>query len=366
MVTSATEKSTRYNFSAGPAVLPAEVLAEASRGVAGLEELGGLSIIEISHRSKEFVAIMDEAMDRVRRLFQLDDDQKVMFLQGGASTQFYMIPFNLLPPGKKAAYVDTGSWAKKSWKEAVHFGEAECVASSSDRNYSYIPKDYAVPADAEYLHITTNNTIFGTQYHHKPEVNVPLVADMSSDIFCRPTRGSDYDLIYAGAQKNIGPAGTTLVVAREGMLGKTGRELPTMIDYRTHIDKGSMFNTPPVFAVYVCNLTLGWIEKNGGLEGMEAHNRNKAGKLYGEIDRNPMFAGTAATEDRSLMNATFVLSDAAAGREQEFLDLATGAGISGIKGHRSVGGFRASIYNSLREEAVDVLIDVMQEFEQRT
>lgn len=349
----------KHNFSAGPAILPQSVLLEASEAVKDLNG-SGLSLLEISHRSAAFQSVMDEAVDRVRQLFSLPDHYKVLFLQGGASSQFMMVPFNLLPMEGTAAYHNTGSWAKKAIKEAKLFGNVEVVGSSEDDNYSFIPKNTDIPKDASYLHITTNNTIYGTQYHSLPDTDVPIVADMSSDIFSRPVRIDRYGLIYAGAQKNLGPAGTTLVIVREDLLGKVERQIPTMLDYRTHISKGSMFNTPPVFPIYVSMLTLRWIEQQGGLEAVQQRNAQKAEKLYAEIDRNPLFQGTAAVEDRSRMNVTFTCTDP--GREKAFLDYATEHGAVGLKGHRSVGGFRASIYNAMDMDSIDMLCQCMQEF----
>ena len=352
----------KFNFFAGPAVLPHSVLEKASNAIKNFDNMG-LSLIEISHRSKQFVQVMDDAIQLVKDIYQLPDNYEVMFLQGGASSQFYMVPFNLLPDNGTACYLDTGSWANKAIKEAAMFGNVEVVGSSKDSNYNYIPKDYTLPDNASYFHITTNNTIYGTEIHELPKTDIPIVADMSSDIFCKEMDLTGVQLIYAGAQKNLGPAGTTLVIVDKNALGKTGRQIPTMIDYNTHINKGSMFNTPPVFAVYVCYLTLKWIMEQGGLKAVEIVNRRKAGKLYDEIDRNPLFKGTVKVEDRSLMNATFVLHHN--DNESAFMEMATAAGIMGIKGHRSVGGFRASIYNALEEEAVDVLVNVMQEFEKK-
>lgn len=359
----------KHNFFAGPAILPAEVLSEAAQAVHSFGDMG-LSLIEISHRSKEFVAVMDEAQQLTKDLLGLNDDFAVLFLQGGASLQFTMTAYNLMRPNGSAAYLETGSWAKKAVKEANIIGKGQVVASSADANYNYIPKTFSLPAEADYFHITTNNTIYGTEIRDvHPMISaakakgIPLVADMSSDIFCGPVPASEFGLIYAGAQKNLGPAGTTLVIVRKDILGKTGRTIPTMLDYQTHIDKESMFNTPPVFAVYTCLLTLRWIKKNGGLTAMQTRNDRKASLLYNEIDRNSLFTGTAATEDRSLMNATFVMSDT--DLEPAFLQACTAAGLLGVKGHRSVGGFRASIYNAMELDSVQVLVDVMQDFEKK-
>ncbi len=351
-----------HNFSAGPSILPQEVLQQASEALLNFDNLN-LSLIEISHRSKNFVAVMDEAVALVRELMQLPEGYSVVFLQGGASHQFIMLAQNLMKEGGYGAYTQTGTWAENAIKEAKHFGRVEVLGSSKDKNYSYIPKDYSIPTDADYFHCTSNNTIFGTQMHEFPNAPVPLICDMSSDIFSRKLDFSKFDLIYAGAQKNMGPAGTTLVVVKDEILGKTGRNIPTMMDYRTHISKESMFNTPPVFAIYVSMLTLKWLKNNGGLEWIEGINNQKASAIYNEIDRNPLFVGTAATEDRSKMNACFLLKDES--MEPEFDTMWKAAGISGLPGHRSVGGYRASIYNALPLESVQVLVEVMQEFEKK-
>jgi phosphoserine aminotransferase len=349
----------KHNFSAGPAILPQSVFQEASEAVKELNG-SGLSLLEISHRSADFQAIMDEAVARVQDLFALPEHYKVLFLQGGASSQFMMVPYNILPQSGTAAYHNTGSWAKKAIKEAKLFGNVEVIGSSEDRNYNFIPKDTVVPEGARYLHITTNNTIYGTQYHALPDTDVPIVADMSSDVFSRPVSIERYGIIYAGAQKNLGPAGTTMVIVREDLLGQVERQIPTMLDYRTHIAKGSMFNTPPVFPIYVSMLTLRWIEAQGGLKAVEQRNAEKANKLYAEIDRNPLFEGTAAVEDRSRMNVTFTCTDPE--REKAFLDFASEHGAVGLKGHRSVGGYRASIYNAMGMDSIDLLCQLMQEF----
>lgn len=358
-----------HNFYAGPAILPAEVLDKASRAVKDFDGTG-LSLVEISHRSKEFVAVMDRAQALVREIYALDDSFEVLFLQGGASTQFCMVPYNLLPTSGSAAYLETGSWAKKAVKEAKLFGNVDVVASSADKNFNYIPKDYEVTPNQSYLHITTNNTIYGTEIHdlngilnRAGDVEVPVVADMSSDIFAKPIDAHRFGMIYAGAQKNLGPAGTTLVIINKSLLGKADRQIPTMLDYRTHIEKESMFNTPPVFAVYTCMLTLEWIKEQGGLGEMAKRNKAKADLLYNEVDRNPLFTGTTAREDRSLMNATFVMTNA--DLEPDFQKACSDAGLVGIKGHRSVGGFRASLYNALPIESVEVLVGVMKDFEQK-
>lgn len=349
-----------HNFSAGPSILPEEVLSQASEAVKNFDNLN-LSLIEISHRSKNFVAVMDEATALVKKLLKLPEGYSVIFLQGGASMQFTMVAQNLLNAQHgKAAYLNTGVWSTKAIKEAQIFGEVDVLGSSQDKNFNYIPKGYTVPTDANYFHCTSNNTIFGTQMHAFPETKIPLVCDMSSDIFCRDMDYSKFDLIYAGAQKNMGPAGTTLVIVKDEILGNTGRTIPTMLDYRTHIKKESMFNTPPVFAVYVSMLTLRWLDKNGGLSWIEKRNRQKADMLYSEIDNNPMFTGAAAKEDRSLMNATFLLADES--KKEAFDAMWNEANINGLNGHRDVGGYRASIYNALPVESVDVLIDVMKTF----
>ena len=351
-----------HNFSAGPAILPQQAIDAA---IENLKNFRGtnLSLIEVSHRGKEFVAVMDEAVALVREVLGVSDEYEVLFLQGGASTQFCMIPYNLLDEGETAAYTETGTWAKNAIKEAKLFGNVNVVASSADKNFSYIPKGYTVPADAKYFHITSNNTIFGTQVHSFPKVNCLNICDMSSDIFSRPVDVNQFDLIYAGAQKNMGPAGTTLVIVKKSILGKVKRAIPTMLNYQTHIDGGSMFNTPPVFAVFVSMETLKWVKEMGGLTAMEARNRAKAELLYGEIDRNSLFEGTAATEDRSWMNVCFLAKNEELGAK--FMEMTKAANISGIKGHRSVGGFRASLYNALPIESVQALVDVMKEFEKQ-
>ncbi|MEM6722774.1 MAG: 3-phosphoserine/phosphohydroxythreonine transaminase [Bacteroidota bacterium] len=349
----------KHNFSAGPAILPQEVFEQASNAVLDLDGIG-LSILEISHRSPQFKAILEEARSLAADLFGLGDEFEVLYLTGGASSQFFMSALNLLPSNGKAGYVNTGAWSTKAIKEAKLYGTVEELASSKDQNFNYIPKGYDVPADSTYLHLTSNNTIFGTQFHDLPETNVPIVADMSSDIYSKPIDPSRYGLIYAGAQKNLGPAGTTLVMVRKNLLGKVDRDIPTMLDYNTHINKDSAFNTPPVYPIYCCLLSLRWIQKNGGVEAMAKHNESKAKIIYDAIDRNPLFTGTAAVEDRSLMNACFVADND--DNQAAFLELCTANGISGIKGHRSVGGFRASIYNAMSMESVQVLADLMDDF----
>jgi len=349
----------KHNFSAGPCILPQEVLKTASEAVLNFNNLN-LSLIEISHRSKDFVAVMDNAVALVKELLEVPVGYSVLFLQGGASTQFLMSAMNLLKTNGKAAYLNTGTWSDKAIKEAKKFGEVDVLASSKDKNYSYIPKDYVVGTGFDYLHFTSNNTIFGTQYQEFPKVsgNTLLVCDMSSDIFSRKIDTSKFDLIYAGAQKNMGPAGATLVIVKDEILNKTGRSIPTMLDYSTHIAKESMFNTPPVFPIYVSMLTLEWLKKNGGIEWVEEQNNAKAALLYNEIDTNPNFRGVAAIEDRSKINVTFVLTDVS--KQTAFDKLWNDAGINGLKGHRSVGGYRASIYNALPLKSVQVLVNIMQ------
>jgi len=345
-----------HNFSAGPSILPKTVMEQAAQAVKELDN-SGLSLIEISHRSKPFVAIMEEVCERALRLTGLEGKgYKALFLQGGASLQFLMTAYNLL--AKKAGYINTGTWSSKAIKEAKLLGEVIEIASSQDANFNHIPKNVSVPSDLDYLHITTNNTIFGTQFKEIPNGTVPLVADMSSDIFSRNFDYSKFDLFYAGAQKNMGPAGTTLVIVKEELLGKVSRSIPSMLDYKSHIKAESMFNTPPVFAVYTCLLTLRWIEEQGGLDAIGKLNAIKATHLYGEIDRNSKFIGFAAKEDRSEMNATFNLVDP--DLTAPFDALCQAAGISGLKGHRSVGGYRASMYNALSVESVQTLVDCMQ------
>jgi phosphoserine aminotransferase len=352
---------TKHNFYAGPSILPEytiEKTAEAVRDFAGT----GISIMSISHRSKEFVAVMDEAQSLFKKLLNIPDGYSVLFLGGGASTQFAMVPFNLF--NKKAAYLNTGAWAKKAIKEAKLFGEVDVVASSEDKNFNYIPKDYTIPEDADYFHITTNNTIYGTEIKHDIDSPVPLVADMSSDILSRPVDVSKYAIIYGGAQKNLAPAGVTFVIIRDDILGKVDRAIPTMLNYQTHIDKGSMFNTPPVLPVYAALQTLKWIDGHGGVEKMQQYNQEKAQLLYDEIDRNSLFKPTVENpEDRSLMNICFVMNEGHEDKEKAFLDFATARGMVGIKGHRSVGGFRASTYNALPYESVEALVQCMKDFE---
>ncbi|MCC2600588.1 3-phosphoserine/phosphohydroxythreonine transaminase [Sphingobacterium sp. FBM7-1] len=351
----------KHNFGAGPCILPNEVFQEASQAVIDFNNTG-LSILEISHRSKEFEQVIQEAEALLRELLDVPSDYSVLFLQGGASQQFAMIPMNLLPEGGKAAYLDTGVWATKAAKEASKIGQVEIVASSSDKNYTYIPKDFSVPSDATYFHYTSNNTIYGTEVFEKPQVNLPTVVDMSSDILSRVINVADYDIIYAGAQKNMGPAGVTLVIVKNAILGRTGRTLPTIFDYQAHAKAGSLFNTPPVFSIYVSMLNLRWLKEKGGISVIEQENIIKARTLYDEIERNPFFRGTANEEDRSRMNVTFVMDTPE--QEAAFLKLAQERGMVGIKGHRSVGGFRASIYNALGISSINALVDVMKEFEE--
>lgn len=349
----------KHNFSAGPSILPAPVMEKASAAVQELDGIG-LSLIEISHRSKEFVAIMDKAQALALSLTGLTDKgYQALFLQGGASTQFLMAAANLMK--SKAGYINTGAWSDKAIKEAKRYGEVVEIASSKEANFNYIPKDYTLPSDLDYLHITTNNTIFGTQFHELPQTDVPLIADMSSDIFSREFDYSAFDLLYAGAQKNMGPAGTTLVIVKESLLEKMNKDVPSMLSYGVHADKGSMFNTPPVFAVYTSMLTLEWLQEKGGISAIQQHNEAKAKLIYDEIDRNSAFEGFAAGEDRSFMNATFNLAEGVDGAA--FDELWNQANISGLKGHRSVGGYRASIYNALPLESAQKLVDVMQQFE---
>ena len=351
----------KHNFSAGPCILPQEVFEKASQAVLDFNGMG-LSILEISHRDKAFVTVMEEARALALELLGLTGKgYQAIFLQGGASMEFLRVPYNLLKVNGKAAYLDTGTWANNAIKEAKPFGETIVVASSKPDNYTYIPKEYSIPADADYFHCTSNNTIFGTQMKSFPETNVPIVCDMSSDIFSRTLDFSKFDLIYAGAQKNMGPAGTTLIVVKEEILGKTGRAIPNIMNYQQHIEKESMYNTPAVFAVYTSLLTLQWLKNLGGIAAIEKVNEAKAKLLYAEIDRNPLFRGTTVKEDRSNMNATFVLNDE--NHKELFDSMWKAAGISGITGHRSVGGYRASMYNALPIESVQALVDVMKELE---
>ncbi|MFT3826703.1 MAG: 3-phosphoserine/phosphohydroxythreonine transaminase [Chitinophagaceae bacterium] len=358
-------KSTIHNFNAGPSILPATVFEQASQAILNYNNTG-LSILKIGHRTDLFQAVMDEALSLSKELMQLDNDHEVVFLHGGASTQFFQVPMNLLDENEIAAYTDTGVWGAKAIKEAKLYGHVEVVCSSKEANYTYLPKQFIVPKTAKYLHITTNNTIYGTQWQDLSpfyETGVPLVADMSSDILSRSVDFNKYDLIYAGAQKNVGAAGVNLVVINKNILGKVNRKLPTMMDYRNHIENGSMLNTPPVFAVYVCMLTLRWLKEQGGVTAIEKINNQKADLLYSTIDANPVFKGTVAKEDRSKMNACFVMENQ--DLEKEFSALCKQHNMIGVKGHRSVGGFRVSMYNALPLSSVEVLTDLMKDFAQR-
>lgn len=350
----------KFNFNAGPSVLPRQVIEETAKAVLDLNGIG-LSVLEISHRSKDFQAVLDEAVALFKELLEIPEGYSVLFLGGGASMQFCMVPYNFME--KKAAYLNTGTWANKALKEAKNFGEAVEVASSKDKTYCYIPKNYVVPADADYFHITTNNTIYGTEIRKDIDCNIPLIADMSSDIFSRPVDVSKYTCIYGGAQKNLAPSGVTFVIVKNDALGKVSRTIPTMLDYRTHIDGGSMYNTPPVLPIYSAMLTLRWIKEQGGVKEMQRRAQERAELLYGEIDRNPLFRGTAVEEDRSLMNIDFVMAEDYKDLEQDFMAFAQSKGLVGIKGHRSIGGFRASCYNALPLEAVQTLVDCMKEFQ---
>ena len=350
----------KHNFSAGPSVLPREVIEETAKAVLDFNGIG-LSLLEISHRSKDFQAVIDEAEALFKELLNIPEGYSVLFLGGGASLEFCMVPYNFLE--KKAAYLNTGVWAKKALKEAKAFGEAVEVASSADANYTFIPKDYTIPADADYFHFTTNNTIYGTEIRKDLDSPVPMIADMSSDIFSRPVDVSKYVCIYGGAQKNLAPAGVTFVIVKNDALGKVSRYIPTMLNYQTHINDGSMFNTPPVLPIYTAMLTLRWIKSIGGVAAMERLVAEKADMLYAEIERNKMFMGTAVKEDRSRMNICFVMTPEYKEFEADFQKFATERGMVGLKGHRSVGGFRASCYNAITKESVQALIDCMQEFE---
>ena len=349
-----------HNFNAGPCVLPDQAIeksAEALRDFSGT----GMSVIEVSHRSKEWGEVMDECRALWKELLNIPDTHEVLFLGGGASMQFLYVAMNFLE--NKAGYLETGVWAKKALKEAQGLGNAFAVASSADKTYSYIPKGFEIPSDLDYFHITTNNTIYGTEIKHDMDCPVPLIADMSSDIMSRPVDVSRYALIYGGAQKNVGPAGVAFAIVRKDALGKVSRYIPTMLDYRVHVDKGSMFNTPPVFPIFVMKETLKWLKGIGGVEAIHKINEEKAALLYDEIDRNSLFIGTAAKEDRSIMNVCFVMAPGHESLQDEFLEFAKGKGMAGIKGHRSVGGFRASIYNACPVESVKALVECMQEFE---
>lgn len=348
-----------HNFNAGPSILPPSVFEKAAAAILNYNDTG-LSILEIGHRTPLFKSVMEEARNLVKELMQLDDDHEVLFLHGGASTQFMQVPMNLLNEKDTAAYTDTDVWGAKAIKEAKIFGNVDVVCSSKESNYIFIPKDFAVPNDAKYLHITTNNTIYGTQWKNVPRVSMPVIADMSSDILSRVLDFNSFDLIYAGAQKNVGAAGVNLVVVNKNILGKVKRTIPTIMDYRNHIKEGSMLNTPPVFAVFVCMLTLRWLKEQGGVGAIEKKNIEKAALLYNEIDNNPLFNGTVVKEDRSTMNVCFTMHDK--NLEERFLQFTTENGVYGIAGHRTTGGFRASLYNALPLSSVQVLVDVMKEF----
>lgn len=350
----------KHNFYAGPSILTPQTIQQTADAVINFADMG-LSLLEISHRSKQFQAVMDEAQALTKELLNLPDDYHVLFLGGGASLQFCMVPFNCL--NKKAAYINTGTWATNAIKEAKIFGEVDVIASSEDKNFTYIPKDFVIPSDVDYFHFTSNNTIYGTEIRHDFDSPVPVVCDMSSDIFSRVFDPTKYGIIYAGAQKNLAPSGVTIVIVKESMLGHVTREIPTMLDYRTHIKKGSMFNTPPVLPIYSALMTLRYYKEQGGVKEMERRDVEKAAILYDEIDRNKLFRGTVAEEDRSIMNVCFVMEPEYAELEKDFLDFATSKGMVGIKGHRSVGGFRASLYNALPIESVEALVDCMKEFE---
>ena len=351
----------KHNFNAGPSILPREVIEDTAKAILDFNG-SGLSLMEISHRAKDFQPVLDEAVALFKELLNIPEGYSVLFLGGGASLEFCMVPYNFLD--KKAAYLNTGVWAKKAMKEAKAFGEVVEVASSAEATYTYIPKDYTIPTDADYFHITTNNTIYGTELKEDPVSPVPLIGDMSSDIFSRPIDVSKYICIYGGAQKNLAPAGVTFVIVKNDALGKVSRYIPTMLNYQTHIDGGSMFNTPPVVPIYAAMLTLRWIKANGGVKEMDRRANEKAELLYGEIDRNKMFVGTVTDKkDRSRMNICFVMAPEYKDLEADFLKFATERGMVGLKGHRSVGGFRASCYNAMPIESVQALVDCMQEFE---
>lgn len=350
----------KHNFNAGPSILPDEVIRKAAEAIVDFNG-SGLSLLSISHRTKDFDEVMAEADALFRELLRIPDNYKIFYVGGGASTMFYEVAANFL--GKKAGYVNTGVWSKKAIKEAKRYGEVEIVASSDDRDFTYIPKGFAIPEDLDYLHITTNNTIYGTEYHEDIASPVPLIADMSSDILSRPVDVTKYAMIYGGAQKNLAPAGAVFAIIREDMLDKIVRDLPTMVSFRTHVENNSMFNTPPVFPIYVLKETLKWLKSIGGVEEIYRRNVEKAQLLYDEIDRNPLFRGTVAKEDRSLMNICFVMNDGYEELAPEFMEFAKSKGMVGIKGHRLVGGFRASCYNALPKESVEALVTCMQEFE---
>lgn len=351
----------RHNFGAGPCILPQEVFKQASQAVLDFKD--GLSILEISHRTTEFEGVVDEATRLVKELMNVPEGYSVIFLQGGASLQFAMVPFNLLPEGQTASYLDSGVWASKAIKEVSTFGKANIVASSKADNYTFVPKNYEIPADSAYFHCTSNNTIYGTEMFEFPQTDVPVVCDMSSDILSREIDVSKFGLIYAGGQKNIGPAGVTVVIVKDEILGKSGRKIPSMLDYQIQAANGSMYNTPPVFSIYVALLNLRWLKSKGGVAEIEKENKAKAYALYTEIDRNPLFKGTCAVEDRSRMNVCFVMNNPEL--EKPFLKFVDENGVEGLKGHRSVGGFRASMYNALPITSVHHLIDLMQTFAEK-
>ncbi|MCQ2074477.1 MAG: 3-phosphoserine/phosphohydroxythreonine transaminase [Bacteroidaceae bacterium] len=352
----------KHNFCAGPAVLPQEVIEKSAQAVNDFAGTG-ISILSISHRSKEFQPVVDEATALIKEILSVPEGYSVLFLAGGASMEFCRVPFNFL--NRKAAYLNTGVWAKKAIKEAKAFGEVIEVASSADKNYTYIPKNFEIPSDADYFHFTSNNTIYGTEIRKDPDSPVPLISDMSSDIFSRPVDVSKYSCIYGGAQKNLAPSGMAFVIVKNDALGKVERYIPTMLDYRTHIDNGSMFNTPPTFTIYAAMESLRWLKAQGGVEEMAKRAKVRADMLYSEIDRNKLFVGTAVGEDRSYMNICWVMNEEYKELEEDFLKFAQGKGMVGIKGHRSVGGFRASCYNALPEESVQALIDCMREYESK-
>ena len=352
----------KHNFNAGPSVLADEVIENAAKAVLDFNG-SGLSLLSISHRSKDFDAVMAEADALFRELLHIPDNYKIFYIGGGASTMFYEVPANFL--GKKAGYVNTGVWSKKAIKEAKRYGEVEILATSEDRNFTYIPKGFAIPSDLDYLHITSNNTIYGTEYHEDLSSPVPLIADMSSDILSRPVDVTKYAMIYGGAQKNLAPAGVVFAIIREDMLYKQVRDLPTMVSFRTHVENNSMFNTPPVFPIYVLKETLKWLKSIGGVEEIYRRNQEKAQLLYDEIDRNPLFRGTVEKQDRSLMNICFVMADGYEELAPEFLEYTKAHDIVGIKGHRLVGGFRASCYNALKKESVEVLVKCMRDFAEK-
>lgn len=352
----------KHNFYAGPSILSEYTIKNTAEAVINFADMG-LSILEVSHRSKQFTAVINEASQLVKELLQVPEGYSVLWLGGGASMQFCMVPYNLLK--KKAAYLQTGTWATNAIKEARLFGEVDVVASSEDKNFSYVPRDFVIPADADYFHFTSNNTIYGTEMRFDPDSPVPLVADMSSDIFSRPIDVSKYDLIYAGAQKNLAPAGVTLVIVKDSAIGQAGRPIPTMLDYQTHVKKESMFNTPPVLPIYAALQTLKYYKELGGVDKLMLADEEKAARLYDAIDSSRLFEGTAEVESRSIMNVCFVMSPEYKELESEFVEFASERGIVGIKGHRSVGGFRASLYNALPLESVEVLIAAMMEFENK-